>query len=138
MNLQRASTHLEGQGCPTCKKSKGEMKIERWLINKGIKYLPQASFPGCKGKKYPLRFDFFLPDLNICIECDGNQHFEPTQYFIADENNAIAKFKEIQLYDRIKNEFCISRGIKLIRIRYDKLKYNHDKVLEKILSGYLI
>lgn len=28
---------------------------------------------------YPLVFDFYLPDYNICIEYDGIQHFKPIE-----------------------------------------------------------
>ena len=30
------------------------------------------------------KFDFFLPDLNICIEFDGKQHFESIDFFGGD------------------------------------------------------
>jgi len=34
-----------------------------------IKYINQKRFKKCKNK-LPLPFDFYLPDLNICIEYD--------------------------------------------------------------------
>jgi hypothetical protein len=40
---QRASAHLEGQGCIKCKTSKGELMIERLLIDLKIEYITQKS-----------------------------------------------------------------------------------------------
>ena len=71
-------------------------------------------------------FDFYLSDLNICIEYDGIQHFKPIDYFGGD-----TAFILLQTNDQIKNEYCIENNIKLIRIRYDE---NIEEKLSNILK----
>lgn len=112
------------QGCPLCKKSKGELIIKKWLDDQKIKYTPQKTFNDCKFK-LPLPFDFYLEEKNICIEFDGLQHYRSIKFYGG--NIGLKKRKE---YDRIKNEYCTSKKIKLIRIRYNE---NIEKKLNKIL-----
>lgn len=86
-----------------------------------VKYEFNKSFDGCVYKN-KLRFDFYLPDYNICIEYDGKQHFESIDWF-GGKNS----FLENQIRDKIKNEWCVENNINLIRISYkdnieDKLK----------------
>jgi hypothetical protein len=132
---QRAGTHLEGQGCPICRKSKGEIKIEKWLRINNILYIPQAKFLDCRGKKYPLRFDFYLPEYAACIEFDGVQHFYSNSYFVKDKITAEKKLEDTKIYDNIKNIYCHKNSIKLIRIKYTQLK--HDPLaLDKILLEF--
>ena len=70
---------------------------------------------GKNNKKYctMLPFDFYLPNQNICIEYDGEQHFKPIEKFGGQEN-----LKNVQNRDKIKTEFCEKQGITLIRIPY--------------------
>ena len=70
-----------------------------------------------KNGTYPLKFDFYLPDYNCCIEYDGKQHFEPIDYFGG--KNGFIKTQE---RDDIKNQYCKNNDIKLIRIPYTDLK----------------
>ena len=72
---------LDGQGCPKCNASKGEKEVERILKELSVNYIREHSFEDCKSGNYPLPFDFYLPDYNICIEYDGKQHFEPIDFF---------------------------------------------------------
>lgn len=71
---------LQGTGCPVCNLSHGERQIRRWLCNNNISYILQKTFEDCKNKKQ-LPFDFYLPEYNICIEYDGEQHFRPVDFF---------------------------------------------------------
>ena len=54
---QTPNTHLIGRGCPKCKKSKGELFIENYLIDNKINYKTQYKFEDLKDKKH-LQFDF--------------------------------------------------------------------------------
>ena len=47
------------------------------------------------------RFDFYLPNINTCIEYDGEQHFLPVEYFGGED-----AFNRQVTYDNIKNEWC--------------------------------
>ena len=111
---QRGSSHLEGVGCPSCNESIGEKLISKYLDEKNIKYIRQKKFDDCRFK-YPLKFDFYLNDYDLCIEFDGIQHFKPIDYF-----GGIERFKYEQKLSLIKDNFCSSKGIKLIRIKYNE------------------
>ena len=65
--------------CPLCANSKGENFIAEWLKNRSIKFIIQYVFDDCKNFN-SLPFDFYLPDYNLLIEYDGEQHFEPVDF----------------------------------------------------------
>jgi hypothetical protein len=109
---QRPFSHLQGQGCPNCKQSKGELLISNIFKENNIKILPQKSFDDCKDK-YPLRFDFYISDKNIIVEYDGWQPFYANDYFGGEEG-----FKLTQIKDDIKNKYCTNNNIPIIRIPY--------------------
>jgi len=122
---QRPDNHLQGNGCPNCNNSMGEMLIKKILDDKNIKYESEKKFKNCKNI-FELPFDFYLPIYNICIEFDGEQHFKPIKYF-----GGKKEFKKLQKRDQIKNEYCKNNNIHLVRIKYDesineKLKYLFD------------
>jgi len=124
---QTPNCHLNGQGCPTCRQSKGEKEIERWLKERNINFIPQYRFKDCRNKR-PLPFDFYLPELNTCIEYDGELHFQRLR--IKDKEKAKRKLEQTKIYDRIKNKFCLTNKIYLIRISYK------ENIIEK-LNNYL-
>ena len=70
---QTPTNHLKGKGCPICQESKGEIKITNILNNKNIKHIKQYKFDECKYKR-KLPFDFYLPELNMCIEFEVIAH----------------------------------------------------------------
>ena len=112
-------------GCIT---SRGEEKIVEILNELGIKYEKEKKFKDCINPKtdYPLRFDFFLPDYNCCIEYDGGQHYEAIDYFGG--KNTLT---DVQYRDNIKNNFCKENNIQLIRIPYTEYdKINNDFILK--------
>ena len=52
--------HLRGQGCPNCKRSKGEIKVMKYLMERNIKFIQQYYFNNLKGVKNGyLFYDFF-------------------------------------------------------------------------------
>ncbi len=130
--LQAPNHHLNGHGCKLCKISKGERDIIQILIKHDIKYIHEYSFKDCRSiKNYPLRFDFYLPDYNICIEFDGLQHFEPSNHF------GNESFMNTKRNDLIKNEYCQNKFVYLLRIKYDCkdieseiIKYLNERVQE--------
>lgn len=123
---QRTSAHLDGQGCPKCKESKGEKEIRKHLINKKIKFISQYKFSNCKYKK-ELPFDFYLPNYNTCIEFNGEQHYRPIKLWGGD-----ISFKKQQIKDNIKMEYCRCNNIPLIIIKYNE---NVLDVLNKYLTS---
>jgi len=122
---QMPHSHLYGVGCPTCQESKGEREIRNYLDRLGINYKTQHTFKDCLCKK-KLRFDFYIPKLNTCIEYDGEQHFKPVEFYGGELN-----FKKQKQRDLIKEKYCDNSNIKLVRISYiDDIK---NKLLECLL-----
>ena len=121
---QKPNNHLVGQGCPKCKISKGEKKIQNYLSGRNICFVEQKKFLLCKDK-LQLPFDFYLPEQNLCIEYDGRQHFEKIDYFGGEKT-----LQYIQKHDKIKNDFCKVNKIKLMRISYKNIK-NIDIILKE-------
>ena len=73
-----------------------------------------------------LPFDFYLKNLNICIEFNGKQHYEPIEYF-----GGINSLKSQIKRDLIKREYCYNNNIHLIIIKYDDDIYD-------ILDNYFL
>ena len=117
---QTPNKHLNGRGCPKCRYSKGEKKIYSILVKKDIKFETQKKFIDCKYKRF-LKFDFYIPHINTCIEFDGEQHTRPINYWGGEK-----EFKKTQKRDQIKNEYCEKNNIKLYRIKYNE---NIEKIL---------
>jgi len=122
-----------GTWCPYCaiQSSKGEREIERVLIKYGLKfnidYFREHSFKECKNKKL-LLFDFYIPNKNLVIEFDGQQHFKPISLFGGNK-----AFTTNLANDIIKDTFCALHRIKLIRIPYWDLK-NIESILDTKLK----
>jgi len=117
---QTPHAHLQGCGCPICKESKGERIIRRLLIKHNVKFIRQYKFDDCKCVK-SLPFDFYLPDLNACIEFNGIQHYKPIPNF-----GGYDEFIGVQKRDNIKRLYCDEKGILLLIIKYDD---NPKKIL---------
>jgi hypothetical protein len=109
---QTTPHHLNGVGCPTCNSSKGELFIEKILLENNIKYNRQYIFSDCRNIK-TLPFDFYLPEYNTCIEYDGRHHFEPIDLWGGKES-----LEYVINNDKIKEKYCIDNLINLIRINY--------------------
>lgn len=98
--------------------TRGERRVVTTLLNNNINYIAQHRFPDCKNKA-PLVFDFYIPDLNMIIEYDGEQHFGPVRFYASmTQKQAEERFEENKLHDKIKNDYCASNGIQMVRISY--------------------
>ena len=111
------------------RKSKGERLIAEKLDNLQIDFIEQYVFVDCRSKNNRvLYFDFYLPDYNCCIEYDGEQHE------VGWRGN-LSSLEGIKERDNIKNEYCNSHNIHLIRISYkDFNNISEDFLQEKIDS----
>lgn len=112
--LQSPNNHLQGQGCPKCNFSKGEKLVSKFLDNEGISYVCQKTLPGCIYKRL-LRFDFYLPEYNICIEYQGKQHYDSKSFNFRGEEPL-----ELLKRDEVKRQYCSSHNIPLIEIPYNE------------------
>lgn len=112
------------------KQSYGESVVEQKLRKYNISFLKEVEFNGLinPATKKKLRFDFYLPELNICIEFDGEQHFKTIKEFDGDDITLLPKRRFL---DKLKNNFCKSNNIKLIRIKYTEIN-NINKIIKHI------
>lgn len=109
---------------PIIYESYGEELIDNTLKLLGIKYFREKEIEGMNSKKgYPLRFDFFISSLNLAIEYDGEQHFNPNMH------NSRKDFLYYVSCDRRKNIFCKKNNIRLIR-----LNKKHINDIENIIT----
>ena len=122
--FQIPSDHKQGKGCSKCRTSKGENKIMNHLKNNNINFKYGHRFDDCR-YKLPLPFDFYLPDYNMCIEYDGEQHFTEISIW-----GGLIELENTKKRDKIKNEYCNKKNIQLLRIKYD------ENIIEK-LKNYL-
>lgn len=101
--------------CEKCNKklSNLERKSMLWLDKNKIEYIRQYKFIDCKNI-LQLPFDFYLPKYNMCIECDGEQHYRGDTQYDKKEDAFSLRIKR----DNIKNEYCRDKNIKLLRIPY--------------------
>src|SRR5699024_322688 len=120
---------LTGKGCPICNKSKGEKFIRKILLDKNTNFIQEKKFKTCKDKGL-LPFDFYLPDHNILIEYDGQQHFVDG-WFDNEDNLKLTKY-----HDQIKTEWAKENGINLVRYNYKQSFKNIEKELLGLLDSY--
>ena len=110
---QAPANHLNGNKCPKCKESKLERKVRLSLDENNIMYIYQAS-------KRDLNWlglqslDFYLPDYNVAIECQGEQHFKPVDFGGKGKEWAETSYEENVRRDEYKQKLCIENGITLL------------------------
>lgn len=123
--------HISSCGC--LGRSLGEETIASILIDNNIAFIQEYSFPDCYDKNInlPLRFDFYVNNQYL-IEFDGEQHYKATSGWNTPEHLEIVKHR-----DTIKNEYCQSHNIPLIRIPYNHI---NQLCLDDVLltSQYLV
>lgn len=107
--------------CPKCNISKGELEVENFLKKNSIIFQKEKTFEGCRGNSKLLKFDFYLPEHNTCIEYDGGQHFNPVDFFGGEKYFEIRKD-----YDARKTKYCLNNNINLIRITDKEFKKIED------------
>jgi len=113
--------HIQRTGCPKCRSSKLHKFVRAFLISNNVKFEEEYRFADCRNK-YPLPFDFYCPDLNILIECDGEHHHKPVN-FSGDIIKANSQFEITQQHDTIKTKYATDHKIKLVRITSNNM---HD------------
>lgn len=132
--VQKPNAHLSGQGCPICSESRGEKFVSLILNELNIPYTRQAKFNDCVnfkiGKKCrKLPFDFYLPTFNTVIEFDGIQHFKEVGFWGGNKS-----LLSQQVRDQIKNQYCLDKGIKMVRIPYTMEQENIKSFLKEKLG----
>lgn len=116
-----------GNRCPYCYESKGEKEISRILDELKIDYVYNMGyFKDLKCNKSPLRPDFIIEDKKIWIEYDGIQHYQYGKF-----NGDLLDLMNIKYRDKLKDDYAIKNGWKLIRIPYWDFE-NIEKILREL------
>ena len=126
----------QGHRCTNCVESKGEARVRKVLTDLKLDFATQYRFNDCRGKKYPLPFDFAVfknGNLIFLIEYDGEQHFKLINFKGVSDEKALISHQLTKNNDLIKNEYCKNKNIKLIRIPY----YEYNNIFN-ILSNMAI
>ena len=131
--FERSLNNINSQNgslkCHNCTTSKGEQKINKYLKENNIDFIPQKQFNNLIGLKGGnLSYDFYLPKQNLLIEYQGEQH----EKFVKNFHNSIKDFEKQLEHDRRKKKYAINHNINLLEIWY----YDFDNI-EEILNKTL-
>lgn len=127
--LQSPASHISGRGCPICKSSQGEKKINSTLLSMAISFKRQQSFEWTRSNNNGFyKYDFYLPEHNLIIEYHGIQHYEHVPFF----HKTYSVFQEKQKVDNKKQELAEKNGL-----HYLIISYKDFKNIESILHTYL-
>lgn len=123
--------------CDKCgqRESSGERLVQDWLDDHGITYERERGFEGLTGptgRKY--KFDFYIPEKNLCIEVDGQQHSKIVNY---SGKESMEKLTEVlwqtQLRDCQKTMYCEKVGLDLLRIDYTQFDQVSELLTDKLI-----
>ena len=110
---QKPSNHLAGTGCPKCNESRLERMVRVELEKIGLKYVYGKTHKWL-GKQ---TLDFYIPSLNVGIECQGIQHYLPIDYFGGNE-----RFEKMKEMDERKKQLCVENNVPLYYFTYEEYK----------------
>lgn len=105
--IQNPKDHLSGCGCPKCKESILEREIRNILEKNHIPYTYEDKTHTRSNKSV----DFYLNNYNIAIECQGEQHFVPIDFFGGEE-----KLQAYIYRDTLKNGELLINDVKIIYV----------------------
>lgn len=121
---------VKGCRCQICKSSKGEQRIQKYLINNKLSYIAQKEFKGLVGLGgNNLSYDFYLPQYKLLVEYQGEFH-DGTAH-----QQSKKDFEKQQKHDRRKKEYAKANNIKLLEIWYncfDDIEFILDEVLSQL------
>ena len=124
-----AEHHMAGFGCPICSFTRGEQAVYNYLSEHNIQFDYQYEFASSDlfSNNTKFRVDFWLKQLNVIIEYNGEQHYRPVSIFGGKERYIIQQERDNSL-----RVLCAHNNIKLIEIPF--WEYNN---IEKILKREL-
>lgn len=127
ISVDRASLVNRGQSSCGCKKSIGELNINKLLTNNNISYKSQYTNSDLRTDKNGyLKYDFAIlqnDKVIRLIEFDGPQHNKQEYHF--------GNLQDIQYRDNLKNNYAKQHNIPLVRIPY----YKRDSMTIEDLMG---
>ncbi len=106
-------------------------KYVEFLLKEGFKshrYVKEyyVLFQGIK-----LYFDFYLPELRVLIEVQGEQHYKFNKFFHKNE----ASFLDQKYRDSLKNQWANTNNFKLLQFSYKEIpKLSVKSFRQKIID----
>lgn len=104
---QSPSSHLIGNGCWSCK-NKSEGKI--------LRYLQEFLIVEHQFRLEKLAYDFYLPEYNLIIERDGEQHYFVIAAWTKQDHETQMRIQQEK--DRKRTEVAKAHGFKIARLPY--------------------
>ena len=97
-----------------------EENVKSFLDNNKIRYIYQYHTEWLKNDSgNQLSLDFYLPEYNVSIECQGEQHFKPVDYFGGE-----IRFLHQKSNDEMKKKICENYNINILYVTEKKIKTN--------------
>lgn len=120
--------------CSLDRGSNGEIKIRTLLQENNLTFKEQYVIPELKSvSRHSLYFDFAIfknNSIQSLIEYQGQQHYEPVEYFGGTEH-----FLKQQKNDELKRQYCLEHNIPLIEIPYTH--YNNLSLKDLLIETSL-
>ena len=113
---QKVGCHYNGQGCPKCRMSHLEREMTGFLNENHIEYEYQKKFDWLGSQS----LDFYLPQYNVAIECQGSQHFENDKFY---KSLDIVKER-----DERKRLLCLENNVELIYTMEEKYVKKYENI----------
>lgn len=110
------------QGCPICRISKMERDLGNYFKRLKIMFQRQKKFEWLGRQS----LDFYLPDYNVAIECQGIQHFEEREHFGGKQS-----FDERVKRDNLKKNLCLKHNIRLLYYANYKYNFPYEVITDK-------
>jgi len=108
-----------------------EKHVYKILIKTPYKFVQEKQFKDFRNGL--MRFDFFIPSLGVCLEVNGNQHYEFNKKF----HKSYSDFTKAKERDRMKASYCLAHDLKLYCIPYweiDNIITFEDLIQDKFLA----
>lgn len=107
------------------KTAKAEVKLllglSRWVREAELYRIIRELFPNARVLREAspkwlgrMRFDIYLPDLNLAIEHQGAQHYHSIKIFGGEDAH-----RRVLELDGLKRKLCEENGIEVVDVRYD-------------------
>lgn len=133
-NMVARSMLVSGQSrsCGCLKQSRMELLVIDILTQLGLDFKHQVSFDGLRGvggQRLSYDFEVNIDNRTYLIECQGEQHFHPVDYFGGHE-----RFERQQHHDLLKRVYAMDNNFKLIEVDYKM----SDSMVRQILNNIFI
>lgn len=119
---------FKGHGCPICGQSALENEVQMLLERNNIESYYEHSFEWL-GRQ---TVDFYLPQYNVAIECQGQQHFNIVNFGgITDKKLLEEKLEYTKNNDKKKKELCDEHNVKLLYFSNLHIDYPYYVIEDK-------